>query len=173
MTLMEWGAIGELVGGVAIIGSLIYVGLQVKQGTQASRAATSQAFSAQYSDVLLRLTAPDFRDVFLRGLRDLKNLKGSDVVSFNSWMHAVMRILESFYYQKKDGTFVAEIFDSWVIQIDDLFGEQGVREFWALRKHQYSAEFVSYFDEQLATVTPTQLYPAELFGTSPGVNDSA
>jgi hypothetical protein len=30
MILMGWGALGELVGGVAIIVSLIYVGVQVK-----------------------------------------------------------------------------------------------------------------------------------------------
>jgi hypothetical protein len=35
MTLQDWGALGELVGGVAIIVSLIYVGLQIRQGTQA------------------------------------------------------------------------------------------------------------------------------------------
>ncbi len=28
MDIMEFGAIGEMVGGVAVIGSLIYVGLQ-------------------------------------------------------------------------------------------------------------------------------------------------
>ncbi len=31
MDIMELGAIGELVGGVAVIGSLLYVGLQVRQ----------------------------------------------------------------------------------------------------------------------------------------------
>ena len=30
MTLVEWGALGELIGGVAIIVSLIYVGVQIK-----------------------------------------------------------------------------------------------------------------------------------------------
>ncbi len=29
MDIMELGAIGELVGGVAVIGSLLYVGLQI------------------------------------------------------------------------------------------------------------------------------------------------
>ena len=81
--------------------------------------------------------------------------------------------MESSYYQKKDGTFVGEIFDSWMIQYIDAFGNQGVREYWALRKHQFSAEFVSYFDVQLATVTPSQSYPDELFGAPPGANDSA
>ncbi len=168
MTLMEWGAMGELVGGVAIIGSLIYVGLQVKQGTQASRAATSQAFSSQYSELLLRATGADFRDVFWRGIRGLEELKGSETASFMAWMASVMRTLESFYYQKKEGTFLAEIFDSWMIQFIDLFDNPGVREYWVLRKHQFSADFVSYFDEQLATVTPSQMYSAELFDAPPG-----
>ena len=33
MEIMELGAIGELVGGVAVIASLLYVGLQVRQNT--------------------------------------------------------------------------------------------------------------------------------------------
>jgi len=37
MDLIELGAIGELVGGVAVIGSLIYVGIQVRHGTAAAR----------------------------------------------------------------------------------------------------------------------------------------
>ena len=38
MEIMELGAIGELVGGVAAIASLIYVGIQVRQSAQATRA---------------------------------------------------------------------------------------------------------------------------------------
>ena len=35
MTIIEWGAIGELLGGIAIIVSLIYVGIQIKHSTNA------------------------------------------------------------------------------------------------------------------------------------------
>ena len=38
MNITELGAIGELVGGVAVIASLVYVGLQVRQSTQVGRA---------------------------------------------------------------------------------------------------------------------------------------
>ncbi len=43
MSLQDWGAIGELLGGVAIIVSLLYVGLQIKHGNQETRAVTLQA----------------------------------------------------------------------------------------------------------------------------------
>ncbi len=35
MDIMELGAIGELVGGVAVIGSLIFVGLQIRMNAKA------------------------------------------------------------------------------------------------------------------------------------------
>jgi len=34
MTIQDWGAIGELVGGVAVIVTLIYLALQVRQNTR-------------------------------------------------------------------------------------------------------------------------------------------
>jgi hypothetical protein len=37
MNIMELGAIGELVGGMAVIASLIFVGLQVRQGSHYAR----------------------------------------------------------------------------------------------------------------------------------------
>ena len=41
MTVLEWGAIGELIGGIAIIVSLIYVGIQVSDSAGAVRSASA------------------------------------------------------------------------------------------------------------------------------------
>lgn len=43
MTIQDWGALGEMIGGAAIIVSLIYVGVQLKQGNRETKAATLQA----------------------------------------------------------------------------------------------------------------------------------
>jgi len=39
MSLQDWGALGELVGGFAIIVSLLYVGVQIKLGNRETKAA--------------------------------------------------------------------------------------------------------------------------------------
>ena len=39
MDIMELGAIGELVGGVAVVASLIFVGVQVRQNARSVRHA--------------------------------------------------------------------------------------------------------------------------------------
>jgi len=159
MTLQEWGALGELVGGVAIIVSLIYVGLQIKQGTRASQAATSQSFSAQYADLILQITRADFRDIFWRGTGGLHNLRESEVAAFMAFLASIVRTFESFYFQKKEGSFDAQLFDSWMVQTLDFFVKEGPSEYWALRKHQFSTEFIEYFDEQLESFTPKPMYP--------------
>ena len=74
MTLQDWGALGELIGGGTIIVSLIYVGLQIKQSTAAARAATSQSFGSQYSACMFKITEAVFRDIWWRGINGMDNL---------------------------------------------------------------------------------------------------
>jgi len=42
MDIIELGAIGELVGGVAVIASLVFVGLQVRQGNSLAVSASTR-----------------------------------------------------------------------------------------------------------------------------------
>ena len=37
MDIMELGAIGELVGGVAVVATLVYLAVQIRQGNRAGR----------------------------------------------------------------------------------------------------------------------------------------
>ena len=45
LAILEWGAIGELIGGIAIIISLIYVGIQIKHSARAAEIAAAQSYA--------------------------------------------------------------------------------------------------------------------------------
>lgn len=47
LKLSEWASIAEVLSAIAIVISLVFVGLQVSDGSRATRAATSQAASDQ------------------------------------------------------------------------------------------------------------------------------
>ena len=68
MTLENLYFCSQVVAAIAIIASLIFVGLQVRQSTTTSRAAAAQAFSQQYSDLNHMLLHADVREIFVRGL---------------------------------------------------------------------------------------------------------
>jgi hypothetical protein len=162
MTIQDWGAVGEMIGAVAIMVSLVYVGLQIRQSTQASRAATNQAFSAQYGALIETMTRADFRDIFWRGIKGLGNLKEGELVAFMGYVGSLLRMWEAFYYQMQDGTFDDKIFKSWLVLFVDTFGNAGVREFWAIRKHQFSDDFVNFVEQHLEGKTPRTMYPEKV-----------
>ena len=61
MDIMELGAIGELVGGIAVVGSLLFVGIQIRSNTNQLRATAN--FEAEHSWVTLNEKVALHRDV--------------------------------------------------------------------------------------------------------------
>ena len=107
MTITELGAIGELVGGVAVIGSLIFVGLQVRHGNALNRAESVRSFARDYNSFLMQVKEPDFVDVFRRGIRDFESLSPKDqtrlhLVLFN---HFMLGFADSMIDPKRIGPF--------------------------------------------------------------------
>ena len=158
MTLQDWGALGELIGGVAIIVSLIYVAFQIRQSTRATRAATSQTFTDQYIRVISPLHEAGFSEIYWRGPPGLDNLQGSDKVTFVAYVAMILRTFESFYLQEKDGAFDSRLFGPWTLTFVDLFANDGPREVLEIRKHQFNAEFIEFLQDRLAKVAPKDLY---------------
>ena len=74
MDIMELGAIGELVGALAVVGSLLFVGLQVRQSNALNRAESIRAFARDYNSFLLQLKDPDFVDIWRKGTTDFESL---------------------------------------------------------------------------------------------------
>ena len=136
MTLQDLGALGELVGGLAIIVSLVYVGLQIRQSTAASRSATAQAFTQQYTEVNQMLIDLDARRVMSRGLDGIGKLSVEEKIALMSVMSSISRTLESFYLQVEGGALDRRLFEGWLVQYLDLLANEGAQEFWNPRQHQ-------------------------------------
>ena len=158
MSLSDWGAIGELIGGLAVIISLVYVGLQIRQSTAASRSATEQAFAKQYSDLNQMITNPAVGDIFARGLGGIEDLEVSEQVSFMAVLASISRTLESFYFQNLKGDLDSRLFNGWLTQYLDLHANPGVEEFWEIRRHQFSEDFVAFVDGKVGDRRAKKLY---------------
>lgn len=158
MTIQDWGAIGELVGGLAIIISLIYVGLQIRQSTLASKAEAHRAYTDNYISVMTPMLRPDFSDIYWRGRDGLENLEGREIAEFLTYINMVLRYFESYYIQKSEGTFESRIFKGWSHTMIDLFAYKGAKEALKIRKHQYDAEYIAYLENLLASTEAKDMY---------------
>jgi hypothetical protein len=90
MTIMELGAVGELVGGVAVIGSLIYVGLQVRQSNQLTRV---QALSTRLSgqrEADISLIGNDGADALAKAVDRPEELTTAETIRCYNYLATVL-----------------------------------------------------------------------------------
>jgi hypothetical protein len=159
MSIQEWGAISEMVGAIAIVVSLIYVGVQIRQNTQATRVRASQAFVESHCGAITQITRhPAFWDVYWRGLSGLSNLQGGEIAAFGAWTGHLLRTWESFYFQTKAGAFEDQIWFGWNHQYRDLFAYPGIQEEWTIRRHCFSDEFREFVERELIGKASHPLY---------------
>ena len=158
MNVQDWGAIGEAIGGIAIIVSLFYVGVQIRQSTKANRAATTQAFMDSFNHPSEHLIGNDFVKVYSRGIDGLGQLEGSERIQFTVWCMNVSRLWESYYFQWKSGDFDSHIWKGFETQLSDLYSYQGVRDFWGFRKHHFSDEFQEFVSRMVVDKSSAGIY---------------
>jgi hypothetical protein len=67
MTLSDWANIGQVIAAVAVVVSLIFVGLQVRQNTKSSQAATLQLNADYWLNYITAIADPKFSSVYAMG----------------------------------------------------------------------------------------------------------
>lgn len=103
------GAIGEVVGAVGVITTLIYLALQIRQNTSSLKAAAKHdATSRQldYFDTLL--LDPDLRSVYRKGLSDFDSLGPEDRDVFGMLMYKAFFVFSEAYYEYRHAHFDEE-----------------------------------------------------------------
>ena len=71
MTFQDWGAIGELVGGVAVIATFVYLAIQIREYRLGMNSATFHATMQGFNQINVMLGAdPTLAEVLDRGGRD-------------------------------------------------------------------------------------------------------
>ncbi len=153
MTIQDWGALGEMIGGIAIIISLIYVGLQVKQATKAVRLNTAHDVAEDCRGIYA-LIAQDvaIADIWLRGLTSIETIQGAERTQFYSLLHTFFRAFDNAHYQMSEGALDKRQWESMAQQFFWLKDFPGMLEYWRERKFIFSKEFQDYFDREVATV---------------------
>ncbi len=106
MDIMVLSAWGEFLGGVAVVLSLIFVGVQVHRSTQASRAATRQAIADSMVSGATALIDPGTLTEALAALENgetLENLPQTQRIQLQFYAAGYIRTLDNAFYQYRSG----------------------------------------------------------------------
>ena len=150
---MNWdaiGAIGEIVGAVAVIATLIYLTIQIRDSARASRAASvtdaTAAVQAWYQEIG---SNPASAKLFLDGMSDPDSLSTLDQFQFLMLVHSVFLGFQRAVFLSKAGTLDAGLRDSIGTAIQAVNRMPGIHFYWQQRRPFFQPEFVAWVEELL------------------------
>jgi len=103
---MNWdaiGAIGEIVGAIAVVATLIYFAIQMRQYTTGLRSATFNATMQEFNQINVAQLDPALADLFDRGMEDLDSLSPTEKYQFGWIVRTYINIWENMYQQYLEG----------------------------------------------------------------------
>ena len=151
MKLQDLASVAEIIGGFAVVVSLIYVGIQVNDSTSAIRsAAASDATTTMQSWYLEMGTNRQASDIWFNAMTSAEPLPARDEFQFMMSMHTAILGMQNSYLLAKEGTLDDEFREAVTTAIVGVKDLPGMDRYWRQRRGFFHVEFAEYVDGLLA-----------------------
>jgi hypothetical protein len=138
----------EVISAVAIVFSLVYVGIQVADNTSATRSASASHANTEFIDWYTHISSdPEIVDVWYRGVREPENLTDQEFLRFIFLVHIIMLQYQNNYYLVEEGTLEKKVLDSITLTLTTIKGSSGFDRYWNLRKQLFYPEYRAFIEE--------------------------
>ena len=154
MTLPDIAAVGSLVGGLAVVASVIYLAVQVRQAERNQRAALQQGRAARNSELLLRCAEPDFVTAFMRGGDCDSAILPVEFQQFQLIFRAFIVGVEDTLIHHQEGLLPDTALESLTDTLRATFALPGWRAMWRERPVESHPRVSAYIDRILAEAPP-------------------
>jgi hypothetical protein len=141
---MNWealGAIGEIVGAVAVVLTLGYLAVQIRQNTKSVRSSTRHAFIASGGAIQIAFAEAEAAAVLVKGGRAYSDLSLEQRFQFTMLMRAMLGIGEDSFLQAREGLLDRELWDARARIVAETLRQPGMEDWWKKNQHIYSTSF--------------------------------
>ena len=148
--LQDLGNLGEFVGAIGVVISLVYLGRQMVQNTQSVRAASFNSM-VQNSIRLLEHAFRDseFAEFLARAEADPAKLSHAERVRWDSYMTAVYRHFGNLQYSHRVGTLDHQMWAAYKATLKDHLRVPSWAAWFEEHRHLFSAALGIQVDEAL------------------------
>ena len=155
MDIMELGAIGELVGGVAVVASLIYVGLQVRQSTIATRVGYQRSSTNAWTTVTTPLHSDaELSALFSRALDGVESLNRDERIRVHYLLLHIVNFFVDQVHAHQAGIIDEPMMQAWEEYIASVLAKPGGRVWWRSACVTYPDRIAPRLTEAIETSSP-------------------
>lgn len=138
MSIQDFGAIGELIGGVAVVITLVYLALQIKQNTKINASLVRQNFyDAQQQQILHAVESPEFNALINRSWSADESLSPAEQTQVWRHMQGILIGYQGAFEQYKSGALPKADWDLVKLMLRTFWLVEGKAkdDAWKTMKH--------------------------------------
>src|SRR5205823_12177912 len=154
---MSWEAINsvsQLVSSVAVVLSVLYLGIQVHRSTRVAKLATQDAAATALRDVSKPLMEnAELERIWRIGLEDLSALSTEDRARFFHAAYQYLKAFETIHFHYVYGLMDRQLWEGWRGLLQHYVAAPGMAHYWRLRPEVFSERFRKFVN---ALEAPTE-----------------
>ena len=152
MSLSDLASLGSLISGVAVLISLVYLALQLRQSARNQLATIHHDRMAHIQNWLGPISVShQAMDVFMRGRNGDATLDPAECAQFINMQYNEFAFYQEYYQMRLDGMLDGERYDQVMKLLRFVAHAPGTRAAWRVLKALFSPRLVEFVDDILAS----------------------
>jgi hypothetical protein len=142
------GNYGEFIGAIAVVATLAYLAVQVRQQNRESRAKSVHEILSGFRDAQAVFGDREVAELAAKMLHvdGLDSLTDVEVLRVINLVMPMFRVWEEAFHYYTSRRLDPEIWEAIVAQNLQVLGMKWGREVWALRRHVFTKRFAEFVD---------------------------
>src|SRR5580693_4474800 len=150
MSLSDLASLGSFVSGFAVLTSLIYLALQVRQTERNQQISIRHSRVSRIVDLQVALADPAVADAWLHGSGSPQEITQTELSQFTNLCRALFFHFEDSFYQRGEGLLNDEAFETVVAGARLMARSPGFRAAWRLARANFGGRFLDFMDSVVA-----------------------
>lgn len=149
---MNWeaiGAVGEILGALAVVATLFYLAVQIRQSTRLSQSQIQTELLALGHEVHNWKKSPEFAEVVVRANSSFEALSPAEKEQFETYVFQMLNIWEHAHGNHRRGLMSDSYWDAWNDTFHPNLAHEGWRGVWESAKPHFAEEFREHVDAYL------------------------
>jgi hypothetical protein len=150
MSLSDLASLGSFVSGVAVLVSLVYLALQIRQTEKNQRALMNQGVVTRAVEALTWMAQPDITDLIIKVRSGEREYTTQELTKLGLVLRAMLLTGQDAYIQRRSGLTDQVTFDATMGGVKFWLALPASRALWKFDRVTYAPEWMSYVDKLMA-----------------------
>jgi hypothetical protein len=150
MSLSDLASLGSFVNGIAVLISLVYLSLQVRQTKRNQQIAIRHSRATRIVELQLALADTAVADAWLHGSGSPQEITPTEVSQYINLCRALFFHFEDSFYQREEGLLNDDAFETVVAGARLSARSPGWRAAWGIARPNFGGRFRDFLDGVVA-----------------------